>query len=399
LFWRKNRRRNANGSYGVDLNRNYGFKWGYDNFGSSPNGNSETYRGTAAFSEPETAALRDFVEAHHFRAALCYHSYGDYVIYPWGYVDGPTPDHASFAALADSIVAYNHYQPGTGLQTVGYTVNGDSDDWFYGEQTTKNKVFSMTPEVGYAFHPDTSDVQELILENRGPNLFITYAVGEEPVVQHQALPDTIYQTGPQQITARITMPIALTDTVALAPQSFTLHYNTTGQAPFDTVALSATGNADEYTAEIPPLGRGQRVYYFISAKDEVGRTGHAPRAALVGDLYSFYVPVLTSVDEPVAGNEVPASFALRGFPNPFRNQILFEYDLPEHFAGALTLEILNVLGQRVRLLAQSDQMQPGRHQTAWNGRDDFGKATPAGIYFMRVRGGNFVHTHKVLLVR
>lgn len=51
-MWRKNRRNNG-GSYGVDINRNYGYQWAYDAIGSSPSGWSETYRGTAAFSEAE----------------------------------------------------------------------------------------------------------------------------------------------------------------------------------------------------------------------------------------------------------------------------------------------------------------------------------------------------------
>ena len=59
-MWRKNRRVNAGGSFGVDLNRNYGYNWGFDNVGSSPNGVSDTYRGASAFSEPETQAVRNF---------------------------------------------------------------------------------------------------------------------------------------------------------------------------------------------------------------------------------------------------------------------------------------------------------------------------------------------------
>lgn len=60
-LWRKNRRNNGNGSWGVDLNRNYSYQWGYDDEGSSSNPNSGTYRGTAPFSEPETVALRDLM--------------------------------------------------------------------------------------------------------------------------------------------------------------------------------------------------------------------------------------------------------------------------------------------------------------------------------------------------
>ncbi len=398
MFWRKNRRANANGSYGVDLNRNYGFKWGYDNFGSSPNGFSSTYRGTAPFSEPETAALRDFVSAHQFRASLSYHSYGRYVIYPWGYVDGPTPDHASFVALADSIVAYNHYQRGTGLETVGYTVNGEADDWFYGEQTTKDKVFSLTPEVGYAFHPDTSDIEQLILENRQPNLFITYAAGEEPIVQPQPLPAIVQHPGPFRLVAEVTGPIVLTAPAALAPGTFTLHYNTTGQPPFITLPLAATGNANEYAVEIPELAAGQTVYYYISAADEWDRTGYAPRAARAGDLYSFHIARPTTVHDPDAPQDLPQTFALRAFPNPFHHRMAMHYALPANVAGVFTLEIMNVLGQRVRVLAQ-DEARAGRYQIFWNGTDDFGRIMPAGIYFVRLRHEGYTRTQKILRVQ
>ena len=48
---------------GVDLNRNYAYKWGYDNEGSSPDPASETYRGPAPDSEPETQGARQPVQA------------------------------------------------------------------------------------------------------------------------------------------------------------------------------------------------------------------------------------------------------------------------------------------------------------------------------------------------
>jgi len=76
-FWRKNRRKNPDGSFGVDLNRNF-------SVGFSPNKNytSNVYSGPAPFSEPETAALRDFVLAHkNITIALDYHSQGN-VFFP-----------------------------------------------------------------------------------------------------------------------------------------------------------------------------------------------------------------------------------------------------------------------------------------------------------------------------
>ena len=73
-MWRKNRLDQGNGNYGVDLNRNFGYMWGYDDEGSSPDPYSETYRGASAFSEPETQALREFVNDREFKICLNYHT-------------------------------------------------------------------------------------------------------------------------------------------------------------------------------------------------------------------------------------------------------------------------------------------------------------------------------------
>jgi hypothetical protein len=154
-FWRKNKRDNNNdGSFsenndGVDLNRNYGHFWGYDDNGSSPSPSSATYRGTEGFSEPEIQAMKSFCEQHQFQIALNYHTYSNLLIYPWGHIPSfYTPDSALFVNLAKVMTYENNYIYGTGDQTVGYVTNGDSDDWMYGEQDTKNKILSMTPEVG-----------------------------------------------------------------------------------------------------------------------------------------------------------------------------------------------------------------------------------------------------------
>lgn len=148
-MWRKNRRNNGNGTYGVDINRNYGFMWGFNNTGSSPTTSSDTYRGTAAFSEPETQVIRDFCNSHNFTLSMDFHSYGNYCIYPFGYTTtNPNPELALFQQMGTFLVAENGFVAGNATQTVAYTANGAGDDWKYGEQTTKNKIYSFTPEVG-----------------------------------------------------------------------------------------------------------------------------------------------------------------------------------------------------------------------------------------------------------
>ena len=173
-LWRKNRRNNGNGTYGVDLNRNYGYEWGFDDVGSSPDGSQETYRGSGPFSEPETQVEKAFIESRNFVFTLSYHSYSDYFLYPWGYDELYTPDDDIFSAMADTIVAMAGYTAGPPWQIL-YTVNGSSDDWGYGEQSTKNKNFAMTIEVGSNsdnFWPPTNRITPLVQKNLNPNLFL-----------------------------------------------------------------------------------------------------------------------------------------------------------------------------------------------------------------------------------
>ncbi|HEU4333211.1 MAG TPA: M14 family zinc carboxypeptidase, partial [Candidatus Eisenbacteria bacterium] len=150
-WWRKNRRPNADGSTGVDLNRNYSYRWGWDNVGSSPIPSSEVYRGTGPFSEPEAAALRDFMAAHAFTIAASFHSYGELFLYPWGYAQLDTPDHAVFHAFGDSVAAQNGYRAGNPKSGAISLTNGDMDDWVYGDAALKPALF------GFTFELNTSD--------------------------------------------------------------------------------------------------------------------------------------------------------------------------------------------------------------------------------------------------
>ena len=161
-LWRKNRRLNSDGTYGVDPNRNYGYQWGL-NSGSSGNPASDTYRGTSAFSEPETQMIRDFCVDKDFVAALNSHSSGNYLIHPWGYVNS-TPEPATFASLGAQLTSCNGYTVGTCYQTLGYLASGCSDDWMYGEQSAKPKIISSTPEIGDSFWPVPSSIIPLCNE-------------------------------------------------------------------------------------------------------------------------------------------------------------------------------------------------------------------------------------------
>jgi carboxypeptidase T len=134
-FWRKNRQPNAQ-AVGTDNNRNYSYKWGCCG-GSSGNGGSETYRGPSPLSTPEDARLSDFMVAHpNVKTGISYHTYGDLVMWPYGYTytdippDMSTIDHATFVAMGTEVARTTGYTPQQSSDL--YITDGDWNDWMYG---------------------------------------------------------------------------------------------------------------------------------------------------------------------------------------------------------------------------------------------------------------------------
>lgn len=186
-MWRKNRQVNRDGSFGVDLNRNYGSQefWNAPNGGSSTSPRSDTYRGIGPFSEPETQAIRDFCQRRNFRTAINYHTFSNLLIYPYSYVNTETPDSTYFRALTAEITKDNLYSAGRDLQTVGYAVRGASDDWMYAGMSGK-KIMAYTPEVGTVddgFWPPANRIIPQCAENLSTNRMTAWsaAVNLRPV--------------------------------------------------------------------------------------------------------------------------------------------------------------------------------------------------------------------------
>ncbi len=134
-MWRKNRRNNGS-SFGVDLNRNYPKGWGGQ--GSSGTPSSETYRGPAIFSEPETNGLRLFLDSIGGEVAgfIDYHSYGQKILWPWTYTTTslPEPERTwhfnAGAAYRNGILGAGglNHQHGQASSTL-YVAGGTSKDW------------------------------------------------------------------------------------------------------------------------------------------------------------------------------------------------------------------------------------------------------------------------------
>lgn len=176
-MWRKNRRQNSGGSYGVDLNRNYSYGWGTT--GTSFNQTSETYCGTSAFSEPETQAMRWLVQNNHFITAFNAHTYGEDILFPIGTTTAEFADHHDyFQEYTNEMVKYNGY---TAMKSSGlYPASGDSDDYMYKLDIgigQKDTMFVHTPEVGTDFWQPSSQIIPTCQEMVYPNLILAHIAG------------------------------------------------------------------------------------------------------------------------------------------------------------------------------------------------------------------------------
>lgn len=355
-FWRKNVRDNDdNGqitvpgfSYpdGVDLNRN--FDWEFGGSGSSAFEGEQNYRGPFGFSEPETQDVRDLSLAVNPLFAVDYHSYGEFIIFPFGFdTSTQTPDHALLESIAaemasrvdklgagtyDSFIAYDLYPAA-----------GNSIDWRYGTQNT----FAFTPETGTSFIPSSTTMQQVVADNLPGALYVLERTADGPglkgIVTANGLPapaeiviDGVDQ--PALANSRRNEPTNGDYYRVLGPGSYTVtvrHLPSSDTQTFPNVVIGSTGwttlDVAFTTVSVPPAD---------------GRTG-----------------------------------ALRAFPNPFARRTDITFTRKSAQAGAIG--IFDASGRRVRDLAIGSALT-GR--VRWDGRDRNGTRVPAGIYFAKISG-------------
>jgi carboxypeptidase T len=164
---RKNMRKNPDGNVGVDLNRNYDFRWG--GAGTSHSTYADTYCGPSAFSEPETLAVKKFFESHdNLKTYISYHSYSELILYPWGGVYEPVEnenDRKAFIVMAEEMAKFTGYTP---MQSSDlYAASGDATDWTYAERGIFSFTIELTPSRwgGGGFYPGVSVLERTVRDN------------------------------------------------------------------------------------------------------------------------------------------------------------------------------------------------------------------------------------------
>jgi len=185
--WRKNRQPNEDGSVGTDINRNFAYKWGCCG-GASDSPSAETYRGPAAASAPEVAAVQNWVDsrvvdgAQQITAHIDFHSFSELVLWPFGHTydevtEGMTQEeYARFESVGTEMATANGYTPdqASGL----YITDGDINDWMWGEHRILSYCFEMYPSGGGldGFYPPDEDIAPETTRNDGAvDILLTHA--------------------------------------------------------------------------------------------------------------------------------------------------------------------------------------------------------------------------------
>jgi len=304
-FWRKNRRNNGGGVYGVDINRNWGEGWG--GAGSSGTTTNETYRGTGPFSEPETQALRDFFIAHpNIRVQLDVHSYAQLVLWPYGYTPTLSPDQAVYQEIGSRMKSLIYgvdgltYNIGP-VYTAIYPASGVSVDWTYAQRGILSYSYEVRDTGLYGF---TLPADQIIPNNE------------------ELLPATLYMTNSDWVRApmRFEFPAGLPATVtagaetpifvriipqseSVEPGTANLHYRNDPSGPFSVTPLTPLGGLD-YEAVLPATNCTSLPEFYFSVEGSGGTPMTNPRQTPSAQYYSTVVVTqfLTFFQQNLDGN-------------------------------------------------------------------------------------------------
>lgn len=176
-FWRKNRSPldTNTGCVGVDLNRNYGYKW--SRVGSSSNPCSEVYHGAKPFSALESKAMKAFLEKHiNIKILISFHTFSELILYPWGHTYNELEnrrDLDTHTTIAQTMAGWNGYTP---MQSSSlYAAAGDTTDWSYGVLGMISFTFELSPGRSFSrqgFYPGDEIIEPTFNDNLRPALYL-----------------------------------------------------------------------------------------------------------------------------------------------------------------------------------------------------------------------------------
>jgi hypothetical protein len=332
-YWRKNTNENYCGptssSRGADLNRNYPFHWNSCAPGegcSSDSPCSDIYRGPNAISEPETQAVVNYVRlqysdlrADELSAAapvttsgifLDLHSFGELVLWPWGFTSSPAPNDTALQTLGRKFAYFNNYDP---QQAIGlYPTDGTTDDFAYGELGVPAYTFEIGDWSQGDFFASCTAFENDILPRNMPALIYAAKSTRRPYLTPSG-PDTLgVGVTPSSVVSSgiITLTAVADDTrfndsngtepiqnIAAARYSIDVPSWMAGAATYPLSAADGAFNNPieslQAIVNLSGLGTGRHII-FVESQDDAGNWG-PPTAVfmwiIAGDKH-LYLPVI-----------------------------------------------------------------------------------------------------------
>jgi hypothetical protein len=117
-----------------------------------------------------------------------------------------------------------------------------------------------------------------------------------------------------------------------------------------------------------------------------------------GDDCVVIVGARSSESPPASAESVnpPEVHLIGNYPNPFNPSTEIRFSLP--ISTDVTIEIFNIMGQRVSILLDS-RLSAGNHSVKWDGRNSYGDYVATGIYLYRFTAGDFSDIRKMILLK
>lgn len=277
-LWRKNRRNNGGGVYGVDLNRNWSVGWGGEGSDSAPS--SDVYRGPSAFSEPETTALSNFVLAHPNIATMNdIHSYSQLILFPYAYKAGLPANQSEYVSVGTtmaSLILAEHglvYEPMNTYSGL-YPAAGASMDWGHDIAGALAMAVEMRDTGQFGFVLPASQIIPAC-EEMFPSLLYQANWATTPV-------RISYPNGqpanfvPGQATNMTVQIVAANESVDTS--SAQLYVRTTGAGAYTAYAITHVSGST-FTATFPSRNCGPDTEYYVTAAGTGGTLAYSPSDA------------------------------------------------------------------------------------------------------------------------
>lgn len=279
-LWRKNRRDNGDGTFGVDLNRNWAFQWGGG--GASTNPVDETYRGVAAFSEPESAAMRDYFVSHPTLVGhIDFHSYSQLVLSPWGYTTALDGNNDALVALGremkDAIARTTGatYTAGPIASTL-YIASGSAVDHAYGAHGVPSYTIEVRDNGSYGFVMPASEILPTGAENFAASLQLAETTLAGAVIRLPSGAPTSVDAG---VSTTLTTEIR-TVRGTLTAGGLKLFHRPQGSAGAFTQVNGVSLGSGVVTFALPATACSATFQWYINASTQYGtaRLPHTPNA-------------------------------------------------------------------------------------------------------------------------